>query len=196
MDEVPGYRSPRARLGVGGVIVLVLAALAITIGVGIWRGMDTPVQQVQAGSPAPSGSIDTGEIYVHVSGAVQEPGLYVLSADARVVDAIAAAGGWADDAEQSGVNLARTVSDGEQLIVPRVGESPTTPADGAVGSLVNINTADEAALEELPGIGPALAGRIVAWREDNGPFGAVDDLLAVTGIGPKLLEGLRDAVTV
>ena len=143
----------------------------------------------QTVAPAPV-TVATASVslYVHVSGAVNAPGLYVLHPDARVVDAVTAAGGFAEDAEASGVNLARPVSDGEQLIVPRVGVS----SDGRV----NLNTADEAALDTLPGVGPAIAGRIIEWREANGRFASVDDLLSVSGIGPKMLESIRDLVTV
>jgi competence protein ComEA len=115
-----------------------------------------------------------------------------------VVDAIAAAGGFADDADRDAVNLARTLDDGEQLPVPRAGEAVAAP--GAAGTAADgrsdLNTADAAQLEELPRIGPALAERIIAWRDDNGRFTSVDDLLAVPGIGDKMLSSLRDLVTV
>lgn len=201
MSDLEGYRraSPRARLGIGGAIVLVLVALAVTVGIGIWRGQSAPVEHIEV-SPAVTDPPDTvaAESYVHVSGAVRKPGLYVVSAGARVIDAVSAAGGLADDAEESAINLARPVTDGEQLIVPAEGEAPapSAPGGGSAPGTVSINTADAAALEELPGIGPALAGRIIDWRDTEGPFGTVDDLLAVSGIGPKVLESLRDLVTV
>lgn len=194
--------SARRRLGIGAVVVLVIAALAVTVGIGILRGAMAPVDEVVVDqTPAPAvtgGGAGAAELYVHVSGAVRTPGLYVLPADARVVDAIAAAGGFADDADRDAVNLARTLEDGEQLPVPREGEAPpagpvaAAPSDG----LVDLNAADAAALETLPRIGPALAERIIAWREDNGGFTSVEDLLAVPGIGDKMLESLRDLVTV
>jgi len=201
MSDLDGYRraSPRARLGVGGAIVLVLVALAVTVGIGIWRGQSAPVEHVAATPNVtdPPEAV-SAEAYVHVSGAVREPGLYVVGADARVIDAISAAGGLADDADESAINLARAVTDGEQLVVPTEGEAPPAPTarGGSAPGLISINTADAAALEELPGIGPALAGRIIDWRDTEGPFGTVDDLLAVSGIGPKVLESLRDLVTV
>ncbi|MGW9113561.1 helix-hairpin-helix domain-containing protein [Microbacterium sp. NPDC055683] len=202
MTDGPRLRSPRARLGAGGVIVLALGALAVVIGIGVWRGAASPVEPVSiATSAAPTASIAAGQLYVHVQGAVREPGLYVLDAGARVVDAVSAAGGFADDADESGVNLARPVADGEQLAVPAEGEAPASgvpdaPGDPAAPGLVNLNSADAAALEELPRIGPAIAGRIIAWREENGPFAAVEDLLAVSGIGDAMLESLRPLVTV
>jgi len=159
----------------------------------------------EPGIPPPD--TEAARLVLHVHGAVIEPGLVELPAGARVVDAIAAARGPTDDAELGAVNLARLVADGEQLYVPRVGEVPPPGAGGvaggvagagpgAAGTLVNLNTADAIALESLPGIGPALASRIIAWREQNGGFRAVDELLAVSGIGEKTLAGFRDQVTV
>jgi len=187
-------REDRRRWGVGAVVILALGALAIAVIVGIVRGAGS----AQSLAPAPvTVATASTSLYVHVSGAVNAPGLYVLHADARVVDAVAAAGGLAEDAEAAGVNLARPVTDGEQVIVPRVGEAPAAgPAGVTADGRVNLNTADEGALDTLPGVGPAIAGRIIEWREANGRFASVDDLLSVSGIGPKMLESLRDLVTV
>jgi competence protein ComEA len=198
-EQVPGPGA-RRRFGTGAVVVIVLVALAVTIAIGIVRGATTPVDEV-AVDPAPVATTGGGgeELFVHVSGAVREPGLYVLPAGARVVDAIAAAGGFADDAARDAVNLARPIDDGEQLPVPRQGEAapPTAAPPGqAPDGRVDINTADATLLETLPRIGPALAERIIAWRDDNGGFTSVEDLLAVPGIGDTMLEALRDLVTV
>jgi len=153
------------------------------------------------GAGIPAHDPAAARLVLHVHGAVVEPGLVELAAGARVVDAIAAARGPTDDADLGAVNLARLVADGEQLYLPRVGEAPPPsaggePGAGPGGGLVNINTADAVALESLPGIGPALASRIIAWREANGGFRSVDELLAVSGIGEKTLAGFRDQVTV
>lgn len=180
----------------GAAIVLALVVLSAAVGLGILRGQAAPVESV----PMPSGTAATeagGEVYVHVLGAVQRPGLYVLDADARVVDAVAAAGGTTETADLAGINLARRAEDGEQVVVPAAGgagdgAAVQAPADDRV----DLNTADQAALESLPRIGPALAERIIAWREENGRFQSVDDLLAVPGIGEKLLAGLRDGARV
>ena len=187
-------REDRRRWGVGAVVILALGALAIAVIVGIVRGAGS----AQSLAPAPvTVATASTSLYVHVSGAVNAPGLYVLHPDARVVDAVAAAGGLAEDAEAAGVNLARPVTDGEQVIGPRVGEAPAAgPAGVTADGRVNLNTADEGALDTLPGVGPAIAGRIIEWREANGRFASVDDLLSVSGIGPKMLESLRDLVTV
>lgn len=193
-------------MSVGAVVVLGLVVLSGAVGLGIMRGQAQPTQTVQIGasdgeySEAGESAGDVavgGELYVHVLGRVAHPGLYVLDADARVVDAIASAGGTLDDADLQAVNLARPLSDGEQLIVPAVGAEGESgvpaPADDG---LIDLNGAEQAELETLPRIGPAIAERIIEWRETNGRFGSVDDLLAVSGIGEKLLAGIRDLVRV
>lgn len=215
MTSVEGYARPptRWRLGVGAAVVLVILALVATVAIGILRGSSTPTETVTI-DEAPAVSEQGASIYVHVFGAVLQPGLYVLSDGARVVDAVAAAGGFAEGADESAVNLARTVGDGEQIFVPLVGEAPAAAgaagagaesgsesagrgAAGAPGDgRVNLNTATEADLDTLPRIGPAMAQRILEWRDTNGRFTSVEDLLAVPGIGDKMLEALRELVTV
>lgn len=189
----------RKRLGLGAAIVVVLVALAATVGIGILRGAGAPVESVAVDDAPSTDAAAPASVYVHVSGAVVAPGLYVLSDSARVVDAIAAAGGFTEDADEGAVNLARPVGDGEQLVVPVVGQAPAAAAGGggATGDgRVNLNTADAAELDTLPRIGPAMAERIIEWRDGNGRFTSVEDLLAVPGIGDKMLESLRDLVTV
>lgn len=185
------------RLSVGAAVVLALVVLSAAVGLGLMRGQAAPTETVPLSTEAAQGGGSTGELYVHVLGAVASPGLYVLDLDSRLVDAVAAAGGTTDDADLAAINLARILSDGEQIIVPTVGAGADAP--GAVApadDLIDLNTADQAALETLPRIGPALAERIIAWREENGRFQSVDDLLAVPGIGEKLLAGIRDGVRV
>lgn len=190
----------RWRVPAGAAIVLVLAALAVTVVIGMVRTASAPTDELVVDAPPAQPALS--EIYVHVAGAVREPGLYRLDAGSRVVDAVAAAGGFSRRADPAGVNLAREVTDGEQLHVPRRGEADESPSTSGSASgssadgRIDINTADPAALETLPRIGPTLAARIIEWREQNGRFTSVDDLLAVPGIGEKLLEGLRDAVRV
>jgi len=134
-------------------------------------------------------------IYVHILGQVREPGLYALPDGARAVDAVAAAGGFTDAADAGGLNLARLVSDGEQIVVPAIGEAPAA-APGMSDGKVNLNTADAATLDTLPGVGPATAAKIIAWREQHGRFEAIEDLLDVGGIGEAKFDSLRDLVTV
>jgi competence protein ComEA len=150
---------------------------------------------------APDGDATTvpasGVIYVHILGQVMRPGLYELADGARAVDAVAAAGGFTEQADAAGLNLARFVSDGEQIVVPAIGQVAAGVAPGITGDgRVNLNTADAATLDTLPGVGPATAAKILAWREEHGRFESVDDLLDVGGIGEAKLDAIRDLVTV
>ncbi|TKR21919.1 ComEA family DNA-binding protein [Cellulomonas hominis] len=146
---------------------------------------------------------------MHVVGEVASPGVVPMPAGSRVADAVAAAGGALPGADLTALNLAAVVQDGAQIRVPAPGEEPVVvdeagggagaggggPA-GAAGGAVDVNTAGGAELQTLPGIGPVLAERIVAWREANGPFASVDALLDVSGIGPAVLGQIRDLVRV
>lgn len=153
----------------------------------------------------------SASVWVHVVGAVNHAGVYRLPAGSRVADAVQAAGGMLGNAAQAGVNLAREVVDGEQVVVPTEDElaagtsaapgAPTAPSAAGSGacastSPININTADAAALDTLPGVGPSTAAKIVADRETNGLFASPEDLGRVTGIGPKKLEQLKGLVSV
>jgi competence protein ComEA len=140
-------------------------------------------------------------IVVQVDGAVARPGVYRLSAAARVADALGAAGGTAPDADLSSVNRARPVRDGERVSVPFRPSAAAVPGAGqgtlsGGGVPVDLNAATAADLEALPGIGPVLARRIVEHRTQRGPFRRLDDLLQVKGVGPRLLEGLRARVVI
>ncbi|PYG01598.1 competence protein ComEA [Georgenia satyanarayanai] len=172
-------------------------------------GVDsTTVPDEPPGDPGPTEA--TGVVVVHVAGAVHDPGVVELPVGARVADAVSAAGGEQPDAELAAVNLARPLVDGEQVYVPRVGEAPPGAAEGggpagappaadgaaADGGVVDLNSADLADLDTLPGVGPAIAQRILEWREANGPFHSVEELLEVSGIGPATLDKLRERVRV
>src|SRR6218665_2582203 len=143
-DSQPPLAPPRkVRLSIGAAVVLGLVVLSAAVGLGIMRGQAAPAETVPL--PATSSS-PTGELYVHVLGAVHAPGLYVLDLDARLVDAVAAAGGTTDEADLTAINLARVLTDGEQIIVPTIGASTegapgAAPADGRI----DLNTADQAA---------------------------------------------------
>jgi competence protein ComEA len=145
-----------------------------------------------------------GQVTVHVAGAVTKPGVYELDADARVIDAVESAGGGAPDADLNRLNLAAKVTDGQRVLVQRVGEAasaaPGTPgADGGSAdpsALVNVNSATLAELETLPGIGPTLAEAIIAERERRGGFKSVNELRDVRGIGEKRFADLKDKVTI
>lgn len=144
------------------------------------------------------------EVVVDVAGRVRRPGLVVLPLGSRVNDALEAAGGARRGVVLSGLNLARVLVDGEQILVgvrppsgPAVpGQPAPAPPPGAPAGLVNLNTADQALLETLPGVGPVTAGAIVAWRTENGGFSSVEELLEVDGIGEVTLADLAPLVSV
>jgi competence protein ComEA len=166
----------------------------------------------EASQPAGARGEGPTTVWVHVVGAVHAPGVYELEPGARVGDAVALAGGALGNAAPEGVNLAREVADGEQVHVPTADEwaagggqttaesvAPRSGAPGAGGAAsgaVDINSADATVLETLPGVGPATAQKIIADREENGPFTAVEDLMRVAGIGEKKLDAIRDLVVV
>lgn len=160
-----------------------------------------PASAPTAAATPSDGEQAGGEVLVvHVAGAVTEPGVVEVPHGTRVADAIERAGGATAEADLDALNLAAPVADGQQVYVPREGEEVPPVSSGAgsatADTVLNLNTADAAALETLPGIGPAIAGRIMAWREEHGAFVSVDALTNVSGIGPATLERLRDLVTV
>ncbi|TCU45560.1 helix-hairpin-helix domain-containing protein [Curtobacterium sp. PhB146] len=235
--------SPRAAVLLAGVVVAV-ALVVVLVGSLTGRGGAGAGGVVVSGAPtagaptvgppaagvptagAPTAGVPTAgsgaaRVVVHVLGAVKRDGVVRLPPSSRVTDAIERAGGATADADLDRLNLARVLTDGERLYVPRVGEDEVPAAldpvdggaaaagssgDGSTGaagasgtgadSVVDLNSADQAALETLPGIGPGLAGRILAWRDEHGRFTAVEDLLDVSGIGDVRFAELRDRVRV
>lgn len=183
--------------------------MAITVGgAGLWyvRSLPRPVEvrtatSSPAAAPSAASSPEALPILVDVAGWVRRPGVYEFHEGDRVIDAIEAAGGAKAGAALDALNLAAPLADGTQILVPRrqapgsVG-SAATAGGPAVSSKVNINSASAVELEALPGVGEVIAGLIVDYRTANGPFGSVDDLLDVSGIGEVTLENIRDLVTV
>lgn len=144
------------------------------------------------------------DIVIDVEGAVNAPGLYTLAADSRVGEAIEAAGGFAANAQPGATNLAQKLSDGEQIFIPTIEETQgatnaasiaTTPSSKHDGK-ININTANAEELQELSGVGPALSGRIIDYRESKGRFSSIEDLKEVSGIGETRFENLKDKICV
>jgi competence protein ComEA len=187
---------------IAGLIVVLVAVLG---GAGLWyaRSLPKPVTIAAAGpgavahaSPTPS----VASIIVDVAGAVRSPGVYEFAEGDRVIDAIERAGGPLPKADLSLLNLAAALTDGVQILVPKAGPPPAPGtaggSSGAPGGLLSINTATAVELETLSGIGEVLAATIVEYRDENGPFASVDDLLDVSGIGPATLEEIRDQITV
>lgn len=190
-------------------LALVLAAAATTvIGAGAWwTSAARPALVISAESDKPSGSpgvaVGQEQLVIDVEGAVMQPGLQLLPANSRVGDAIAAAGGYSPQVDIAGaaelLNLAERLTDGAKVTVPVRGDPaplPTSagPADGDGGGLIDVNTASEAQLETLPGIGPVTAGEIIAAREEA-PFATIDDLLARQVVGPATFEKIRPLIT-
>ena len=202
-----------ARFGVIALVVVAVVAGVIWYRVGVSGGdapapataVRTPSPTVGAAAPVTTTTSPT-RLVVHVAGDVTHPGVVELPLGSRVIDAIEAAGGGGLDADLDRLNLAAKVADGERVLVQKVGD-PTAPADasgttsavpgthGTTG-LVNLNTATQAQLEELPGIGPAFATAIISEREKRGGFKSVNELREVRGIGEKRFADLRNRVTV
>lgn len=214
---VVGRRAAAAAL----VLALLVAGVAAAAGMAATGGVEV-VREEGTAAPASGGSAEPGAegeargdeaagkgeevaegvVVVHVDGAVGAPGVYALGGEPRVNDAIVAAGGLAEGADTSGINLAARLSDGEKVHVPLVGEAPQAgaePASDAPGGSdgpVNLNTATVEELDELPGVGEATALAIVEDRERNGPFSSPEDLMRVSGIGEKKFEKLEGLVCV
>ena len=163
----------------------------------------------QPGASASPGD-SQGEIVISVTGLVGQPGVVTLNAGARVADAIAAAGGAAAEADLTGMNLAARLADGDSVVVgaaPAAGDVASGVSGGAAGSAtgadstpaggpIDLNTADEAALDTLPGVGPVMAQNILAWRETNGRFASVEQLQEISGIGPSRFAQISPLVIV
>ncbi|MET0451282.1 MAG: ComEA family DNA-binding protein [Mycobacterium sp.] len=224
----PGWLAAvRADPGRAGVIGLgAVGAIAVLVTVFTLMRDDTPtvmsaklppVEMVSSQAPTPVAAGADAPVVVSVVGLVHQPGLVTLEPGARIADALTAAGGTLDGADLVGLNMARRVGDGEQIVVgiaappgspPALGSSTTAPPEESqpapsmdetsapAGGLINLNTATAEELDTLPGVGPVTAAAIVAWREANGRFAGVDQLGEVDGIGPARLAKLRELVQV
>jgi competence protein ComEA len=215
--------SRSAVVGVIGVVLVLVLIGGVRMAVAVHDSrpeaiVRTPPRSALESAPAtpaatPAGAAEATVLVVHVAGQVDRPGIVRLRPGDRVVDAVEAAGGATPEADLTAVNLARPVVDGEQVYVPLPGEVPPAPASPGAGpgvggpaapvapggfgqGTVDLNTADAAALESLPGVGPVLAERILQWRADHGRFTSVDELAEVSGIGDKLLARIRDRASV
>lgn len=198
LDEVAGRRREAAL--VAGLVVVIMSVALATWG----RSAPARVAPPAASEPsAPPGSpaATMPLLHVHVAGAVIRPGLYVLAEGARVADAIEAAGGPRKRADLDLLNLAQVVTDGMKVEVLRRGEKSASVTAGdalgeaATNALVSINSADQQALETIPGLGPVKAGAIVRYRDETGPFTAVEQVMEVSGIGPATFEQILPFIT-
>lgn len=200
--EIQGNHSFRSHLGyVDGVgmksriqllLGIALAAALLVVGMLVWVDRMHPVFVTISSMPDQS-------MRVSITGAVVSPGVVEVPVGARLQDVVDQAGGFADEADLAALNLAGRVGDGEQVVIPGIGE-PTIASTGApaapASDLIDLNTATVAELDELPGIGEVIGGRIVDYRETNGPFTSVDQLALIEGISLRLVEEIRPYVTV
>lgn len=198
-----------------GMVLLIVAVLAFCGGNAYqdWRAQGeglTLVKESEDTAAADTSASEenaaaaSGEVVVHVTGAVSAPGVYTLPSDARVDDAVRAAGATAE-ADLSQLNLAQKLADGQKITVPTIGSASTsagegtatTPADASSdGALVNINTASLEELETLPSIGEVRAQAIITYRETNGGFRTIEELQEVSGIGEKIFADVAPYITV
>ena len=209
-DDEPPEPSAMRLLPGSTTVAAVLIVLVLLAGIGVWRharATDRAREADQAAEQSAElhaekaaetpGTDSAGEVVVHVSGAVATPGVLTLPASSRVIDAITAAGGALEDADLDAINLARPVVDGEHIRVAALGQSPPEPSGGAESTqsaCVRLDTASATDLQTLPGIGPALAQRIIDYRATHPHIPSVDALDEVPGIGHALIEKIRPGV--
>ena len=216
-DDEPAEPSAARFLPSGATVAALIVVVVLIAVVGVWRHAATREHSqalaqssserdesegasVEAGSSPsapPSSGERTDDVVVYVSGAVASPGVLTLPSSSRVIDAITAAGGATPDADLESINLARILVDGEQIRVGVVGESPPSASAGTgtdAQACVRLATATETELQTLPGIGPALAQRIISYRSTHPRLTSVEELDDVPGIGPSLIEKIRPGV--
>ena len=209
-------------IGLSRILASAFGVLAMVVGV--WWVVRVPPPPPEAAIPFATSTIATGSlntdpellvtsITVYVSGEVVKPGVYVLLATARIIDALQAAGGATTSADLVVVNLAAPLVDAAQVFIPRIGSTPRAtlprphaginlPADSSnatattASGIVDLNSASLSDLDSLPGVGPSTAQAIIDYRVANGPYATVDDLLNVRGIGPSKLAAMRTRVRV
>jgi competence protein ComEA len=179
---------PRALAGAALLLVVLLVAGRFLAGAGAASAPEPDVvaEAIRAEPPPP--------VVVHVVGAVRRPGLYRLKRGERVADAVERAGGAAGDAELGLINLAAPLADGQQVVVPARGPEGVGAPEVAAGGRVSLSSATLEQLDELPGVGPVTAQKIVDYRERHGAFGSVRELDAIPGIGPARIAQLEDLV--
>lgn len=213
-DDEPAEPTAARFLPSGATVAALIVVVVLIAVVGVWRHAVTREHSqalaqsssereknegasVEAGPSAPPSSGEHTDVVVYVSGAVASPGVLTLPSSSRVIDAITAAGGATPEADLESINLARILVDGEQIRVGVVGESPPSASAGTgtdAQACVRLATATETELQTLPGIGPALAQRIISYRSTHPRLTSVEELDDVPGIGPSLIEKIRPGV--
>ncbi len=180
-----------------GVLFGLLGAGAVFLASSPPRGR--PIELLPPPTPIP--------LHVHISGEVISPGVYTLPINSRLEAAIQAAGGFTENALQDGLNLAQPLQDGDKIEIPSMEIARTTSSaetdltierqpQAESTALININTASQTELESLPGIGPITAEKIIAYRQENGPFTAIEEIQKVSGIGPATFERIQTLITI
>jgi competence protein ComEA len=201
-----------SRGGVLAVVVALAAGFALASVLGVFRERAAPAP-IKINTPVPTATllptVTAQPIQVFVNGAVKAPDVYVLAPDSRMKQAVEAAGGFTDEANSEVINLAQPLVDGAHIYVPDLVESTEVPDQvlpepgvqsrsgtiGVGGMLININRADIDELDKLPGVGPAIAQKIIDYRTANGSFPNIEAILDVSGIGEVKFEGIRDLIT-
>lgn len=196
--------------------MIVLLLIALVAGGGALYGMQAQEDATMldaatqpASSSSGSGTSQDGGLTVYVTGAVNQPGVVTVASGARVADAVNACGGLSPEADGDAINMAQALKDGQQVRVPAKGAQKAATGAAAsksagsagnasadAGGLVNINTADEKALDTLPGVGPATAQKIIEYRETEGAFQSPEDIMKVRGIGKAKYEKMKDKITI
>ena len=176
-----------------------LAGLLVVATIAILNSLNSakPYKVVPTSAPPQQlTNLVSPKLYIHVVGEIVHPGIYELESGSRLFDAIFAAGGFSKNADQTSVNLARELTDGEQIVISTMGASVagSTSISNSM-NLISINRANQIELESLPRVGPALAARLIDWRQANGGFKSKQDLMKVAGIGPKLYASIEKLVT-
>ena len=189
-----------------GLVVGILVLAIAGGGVALWLNRPHPapievITPLPSPTPEPYSSPTPAPLRVYISGAVTRPDVYLLPPGSIVKDALEAAGGPTKEADLDRLNLAIELHDQQQVHVPRQGEAALAPGaadlvEASASGPININTATAEELDALPGVGPAIAGRIVDYREAYGPFATIEEIMEVKGIGPATFEEIRDLITV
>ncbi|GAV22029.1 helix-hairpin-helix domain-containing protein [Carboxydothermus pertinax] len=195
----------RSKIPLYGIIILLLGVIFYFWGT---KPEEAPVKEASGEEVVVLNTEkSSSKVVVQVAGAVYKPGVYSLEEGSRVKDALEKAQGMLPSADDSSINLAAKVTDGQKIYIPFRGENqaPSAPVNNAFGkpspmpnqsNKVNINTATLEELDKLPGVGPATAAKIIEYREQNGPFTTIEDIKKVKGIGDKKFESLKDYITI
>ncbi len=195
-----------AVLGLG--LAMIIGGLALAVRDGMWKRED--IKLIREGAIHESPVQIDSKVYIDMSGAVVNPGVYELKEGDRVIDVLKECGGLSVEADrqwvEQNINRARPIKDGEKIYIPKVGEvgaiheSPLQTEilgiSDNINELVNINRATVAELDKLPGVGPAIAQRIIDYRQEKGGFVSVEEIKLVSGIGDKMFENIKDLIEI